>query len=125
MCTISVCFQLAIFWPKNPEREGICKDNLGVLCCLCIIEIYVYMFINSLPTNVVIHKVQGFINWFYTLIIGQFGFVEYTSFKYFPIIMKGMQLIYFYFKYKCYMYLLVVNLSEYQNYIFINIQQID
>ena len=83
------------------------------------------MFINSLPTNVVIHKEQGFVNWFHTSIIGQFRFVEHTSFKYFPIIMKGRQLIYFYFKYKCYKYLLVVNLSEYQNYIFINIQQID
>ena len=89
----------------------------GVNWYVCIIEMYVNMFINSLPTNVMICKVQGFVNWFYTSMIGQFGFVEYTSFKYFLIITKGSQLIYWYLKYEYYKCLLVVNLSEYQDYI--------
>ena len=46
-----------------------------------------------LATNVMIHKVQGFINWFYTSTTDQIGFMEYTSFKYFPIITKGSQMI--------------------------------
>ena len=78
---------------------------------------YENMIINSLSTNVMIHKVQGFVNWFYTSMIGQFGFVEYTSFKYVSISTKGSQLIYWYLKYKYYKFLLVVNLSGYQDYI--------
>ena len=38
-------------------------------------------------------------------------------FKYFLIITKGSQLIYWYLKYEYYKCLLVVNLSEYQDYI--------
>ena len=48
--------------------------------------------------------VQGFVNWFCTSMIDQFGFVEYTRFKYFLIITKGSQLINWYFKnehYEC------------------------
>ena len=73
--------------------------------------------INSLSTNVMIHKVQGFVNWFYISMIGQFDFVEYISFKYFHIITKGDQLIHWYLKYENYKCLLVVNLSEYEDYI--------
>ena len=95
----------------------LCWSKLFILSIfMCYRNVCKYV-INSLPTNVLIHKMQGFVNWFYTPIIGQFGFMEYTSFKYFPIIMKGRQLIYFYFKNKCYKYLLVVNLSECKDYI--------
>ena len=52
--------------------------------------------------------------------IGQLGFVEYTSFKYFPIITKETQLIYEYLKYDHYECLLVVNSSKYQKlYVYI------
>ena len=56
-----------------------------------VIYIYIYYvyIVCSLATNMIIHKVHDFVNWFYTSMIGQFGFVEYTSFKYFPIIKKG------------------------------------
>ncbi len=46
--------------------------------------------------------------------LGQLGFLEYTSFKYFPIITKESQLIYWYLKYDHYKHLVVVNSSKYQ-----------
>ena len=91
-----------------------------LLVCMYYRNVCKYV-INFLSTNVMIHKVQDFVNWFYTSMIGQFDFVQYTNFKYFHIITKGSQLIYWYLKYENYKCLLAVNLSEYQNYIFINI----
>ena len=115
---------LILCWSKLPVFILRCKKYIifgkifwrGLLVFMHYRDVYKYI-INSLPTNVMIYKAQGFVNWFYISMIGQFGFVEYTSFKYFPIITKVSQLIYWYFKYEYYKCLLVVSLSEYEDYI--------
>ena len=45
--------------------------------------------INSLSTNVMIHKVQGFINWFETYMIDQFGLLSTLVSNTFPSLQKG------------------------------------
>ena len=67
---------------------------LNLLVFLYYISIYKHIYeVYSQVTNKMSHKVQGFINWFCASTTDQIGFVEYTSFKYFPIIIKGSQMI--------------------------------
>ena len=82
--------------------------SLNSLVFLYYINIYKHVYeVCSLVTNVMSHKVQGFVNWFCTSTTGQIGFVEYTSFKYFPIIIKGSQMIDWYLQYEHYEYVLL------------------
>ena len=91
---------------------------LNSLVFLYYINVYKYVYeVCSLVTNVMIHKVQGFVNWFCTSTIDQIGVMEYTSFKYFPIMKKGSQMIDWHLKYKHEKCLLNVNSSKYQDWI--------
>ena len=64
------------------------------LLFLYYMNVYKHVYeLFPLATNMIIHKVQGFVNWFCSSIPGQIGFVDYTGFKYFPIITKWSQLI--------------------------------
>ena len=63
------------------------KFVLLIHWCFCIISMYINE-VCSLVINVMIHKIQDFVNWFCTSTTGPIGIVEYTSFKYFPIIIK-------------------------------------
>ena len=91
-CLVSCCSKLFTLKCKKYIIFEIFALNLLVF--LYYINIYKHIYeVCSLVTNVMSHKVQDFVNWFCTSTTGQIGFVEYTSFKYFPIIIKGIQMI--------------------------------